>query len=290
MYWWLTWTWENLWLACKTCQAKSGRFPLIQHSPRLSTPNTSNYNGSFDLSQEEQMWLDPAVDSYQDHVRFEEVPPTGGWDWSATSTRGQQTIEDFKLNRVERTGFYERLKQHISRRLEPRVQNILTHITDNNIPRATDIWEALLREHCAFENRYQSEYLIPTWWYLKKAHQTHELGTHGLTLPPYPDQAPNPANHTPSTPPPLDDGMTWTSSQTGACRMHILFIKNSGRVPNARLDSAVLALCTSQPQTVTNLGKTLGRKEGAIRGALKRLRDKGDLQVRPQSRPHIYEP
>src|SRR5262249_40624656 len=67
LYWWLTYDWRNLLIACQVCnrQYKRDRFPLATGSPRAAGPND-------DLSAEIPLLLDPCFDDPMEHLLFHE--------------------------------------------------------------------------------------------------------------------------------------------------------------------------------------------------------------------------
>jgi len=102
-YWWLANSWENLLIACQSCNRKSlsaanksegqgpigkhNRFPLIDESKRVFTPST-------DLSVEQPLLLNPTFDDPISHLTFSDE----GLVFSETE-RGNATISILGLNR-----------------------------------------------------------------------------------------------------------------------------------------------------------------------------------------------
>lgn len=91
-YWWLSWEWENLYLACPVCiRAKGQMFPT--ESKRCQP---DSYGA--DLQSEKPLLLDPCLDNPFEHLVFRvngEVVPLN------KSQRGQTTINILNLNRDE---------------------------------------------------------------------------------------------------------------------------------------------------------------------------------------------
>lgn len=64
-YWWLAWTWDNLFFGCTSCNSgyKSTRFPLADGSPVARTLGDA-------IGDERPLLLDPSVDRPMDHIQF----------------------------------------------------------------------------------------------------------------------------------------------------------------------------------------------------------------------------
>jgi uncharacterized protein (TIGR02646 family) len=96
-YWWLTWTWVNLFFACPNCNrsAKNDRFPLANEENHLRPEDSPP-------GLEQPLLLDPASDDPTDHIQFR-PDATQADRWLATprggSRRGHQTIIVLDLNR-----------------------------------------------------------------------------------------------------------------------------------------------------------------------------------------------
>jgi uncharacterized protein (TIGR02646 family) len=95
-YWWLSWEWPNLYLACPECiQMKGRKFPTksLRAEPETKWP---------ELQAEEPLLLDPCLDNPSQHLIFEE---SGMIVSKEGSERGNVTIEVLELNR-ESLRFY----------------------------------------------------------------------------------------------------------------------------------------------------------------------------------------
>jgi len=89
-YWWLSWEWSNLYLACPVCiRAKGQNFPTDK-----SRAKADSYDEA--LLLENPVLLDPCIDDPSEHFLFDEsgkITPVQG------SKRGTVTINLLKLNR-----------------------------------------------------------------------------------------------------------------------------------------------------------------------------------------------
>lgn len=89
-YWWLAYTWDNLYPACAKCNKfKGGKFPVQgTRAPREASPTQ--------LAAEKRLLVDPFSDDPRQHLKFLEngsVVPL--------SSEGDVTIATFELNRTD---------------------------------------------------------------------------------------------------------------------------------------------------------------------------------------------
>lgn len=96
-YWWLAYTWENLFFVCSKCNSayKKNSFPLINKTARA-------FNKDDDLLQERPYLLDPEKDDPEQFIIYDytslkvPVPVSGANDYEG---RGRKTIEVLGLNK-----------------------------------------------------------------------------------------------------------------------------------------------------------------------------------------------
>ncbi|MCB9658505.1 MAG: hypothetical protein H6726_12730 [Sandaracinaceae bacterium] len=124
-YWWLAWTWENLFFACVSCNGvnrKGNWFPLAT-GERLSLPDAEQLrNGAgpaFEVHREDALLLDPAQDDASEHLRW--VPRDRRVLWErfryvlvAVTPRGQVTLERLGLALLE-----DEVNRHVRATLIP---------------------------------------------------------------------------------------------------------------------------------------------------------------------------
>jgi uncharacterized protein (TIGR02646 family) len=88
-YWWLTYSWSNLYLICQLCNmAKATRFPVIG--------KRAEYNVEASIEQEQTLLLDPCRDNPDQSLDF-----SGDGTVRALDERGQITIDVYTLNRPQ---------------------------------------------------------------------------------------------------------------------------------------------------------------------------------------------
>ena len=91
-YYWLTYCWDNLLMACPDCNTtKDTMFPLENPAQRARSHND-------DLTKECERFVNPTVEDPRDHIRFVEDLPV------ARTKRGCHTIEGLDLRRSALNG------------------------------------------------------------------------------------------------------------------------------------------------------------------------------------------
>lgn len=87
-YYWLAYSWDNLLLACRTCNSKFKRtfFPLANPGERARSHHD-------DVTKEHPLFVDPVSQDPRDHIRFDEDTP----EW--ITLEGRTTIDWLELRR-----------------------------------------------------------------------------------------------------------------------------------------------------------------------------------------------
>jgi uncharacterized protein (TIGR02646 family) len=150
-YWWLTWSWHNLFFSCPRCNDhghKGSYFPLRSGASEVSAPARPIIGelpaAAFDMSAEQPMLLDPAVDTFLDHIEW--VPSNTSlarrlWTWTprAHTERGQATIDLLKLAELA-----DELQHHLVSHVLPLVEEVERHIDGRRTLQAADSWKKVL--------------------------------------------------------------------------------------------------------------------------------------------------
>ena len=171
-YWWLAWSWENLFFSCPTCNSqkyKGNRFPLRRGSrelPAMSPPS----------ADEQALLLDPAEVDPLDHIRF--TPDIeGNWRPIGLTAEGRWTISILGLARPS-------LRGHQKRRVEA-IQNdhdytmALEALKRGDGDTARMHWTRAIARLLA----PSMEYLTLTWSVLDGAVPEEVRAQYGLELP-----------------------------------------------------------------------------------------------------------
>jgi hypothetical protein len=140
-YWWLAWTWENLFLACPTCNNffKKNRFPLRNGSSKLGSAQLDQPPGNEDI-----LLIDPSQTDPLDHISF--APSRSdrtGWGAVARTDQGHWTIAVLGLNK--RQGLQTK-RDAIAKDIEDGLDFIaVNNAIQGATPVDADKWSALLR-------------------------------------------------------------------------------------------------------------------------------------------------
>lgn len=176
-YWWLTWSWENLLFACPRCNDpghKANYFPLVpgtSEAPVPPRPVSSDLPVElFDLTCEQPLLLDPAIDTFLDHVRW--VPSNTHlarrlWTWSPDplTDRGRATIAILKLAELA-----DELQRYLVDHVLRGVEEIEQHLKGKRRLQAISSWNALLtllepdRDFTAATWCALTRWAEPTWF------------------------------------------------------------------------------------------------------------------------------
>lgn len=172
-YWWLAWSWENLFFACARCNGaltKANEFPLEDGTAALPLPARQAAlaidAASLDTSSERPLLLDPAQDDPMAHIIWQ--PSNVGDPWSALAwrpygvdRRGQRTIEVLALHGPHAGDVSMEIGRHLTTKME-RIRAALAA----NDPAARDAeWDEVLKLF-APEAPYRAAMYDACCWFL----------------------------------------------------------------------------------------------------------------------------
>ncbi|HRI65662.1 MAG TPA: hypothetical protein PK156_15550 [Polyangium sp.] len=189
-YWWLTWTWTNLYFSCPTCNDqghKANYFPLVKGtkpipSPKYPIPNPPP-SRIFDTSGEQPLLLDPADPNVDplDHIQW--IPnfrhlPRAQWVWEPDpiTVQGDATIRILKLKELA-----DAVQDHLKKCVLPSIEEIEKHLgaSPKRLKDARERWDKLLANTLAPE----SELSAATWCALEIWMPAKKRRENGLTEP-----------------------------------------------------------------------------------------------------------
>ncbi|MEZ4294438.1 MAG: hypothetical protein R3B70_05645 [Polyangiaceae bacterium] len=268
VYFWLTWSWDNLFIACSTCndpKHKGAEFELFDPSSRLSP-------GQLPPGDEQPKLLDPSDPTVQPvrHIEFKVV--AGRWlpVARAGNLRGDATVRAFGLDVGPIVDHYE---SHIEN-LRPRINDVRAAIASGN-PRAVSLaWDKLIGN--AFSRRQQFHGLM----YDVIASEIPEgiRAMWGLVLP-------EPGNNLPPDPPVQDRRV---AAHEDLPERIVLEVRALGSRPGAvERDEVIAILCAHRPHTCAELAAILEREEDYLLRVLQALHAAGRLVF---TQPHYHTP
>jgi hypothetical protein len=140
-YWWLAWTWENLFFACNDCnrEHKRDQFPLeVGGAPLVAEQSPPG--------EEQPLLLDPtdrAVEPTTEIVfRRSVVAGRERWAPYGTTPRGRRTIEVCGL---DRPGLLTLYASHVNGQVRPRLEIFLGAARSNDARDVVPAWGRLQR-------------------------------------------------------------------------------------------------------------------------------------------------
>ncbi|MEO5338948.1 MAG: HNH endonuclease [Magnetococcus sp. MYC-9] len=125
-YFWLTYEWSNLVLACDTCNGKkSNKFPIAGIRVAAPPPSREDWHPrSATMSDEQPLLLNPEVDNPADHLVFS---PDGQISAKGDDQRGRVTIKVCELDREQltlaRKEKVDKLRSRLNRQLLRFIEN-----------------------------------------------------------------------------------------------------------------------------------------------------------------------
>jgi uncharacterized protein (TIGR02646 family) len=168
-YWWLTWTWENLFFACDQCNMtgnKGSRFPIDSGTQRVGAPvqpvSDPIPQVYYDTTGEHTLLVDPRRDDPLKHLRWipvDRTKPRGTWTWTidGRDLRGAMTIEVLGLTaRIDEVNrhlaairlLWKQIENHLIAGRSQEAQNcwldaVQTYVYDPKQPFRNAAWCAL---------------------------------------------------------------------------------------------------------------------------------------------------
>lgn len=250
-YWWLTWSWDNLFLTCGTCNTiKNDHYPLLDHSIPLAI-------GEPPPGHERPALVDPALEDPRLHIRFAprpdpENPGERRWEPHPLTDRGDHTIRALGLH----DDLLDNYRDHAEGLLHP--EGPLAGLRADAIAGKDiiDPWRRLVLGALQPKQPYRS--------------LTHDILTafrdalradHGIELPPIPTIA----DHRPPPPPaPLFAPDPTLDDWPHPIHLHIRLARNN-QTTDTECRRAVFAVLTHRPQTREQLAALFHKTPETIR-------------------------
>lgn len=261
-YWWLAWTWQNLFFACNRCNngAKKTWFPLDVGSTRLA-------EGDAPPGRERGLLIDPSEDEPLDHIEFY-FNHLGKWAPRGVTPRGRETVARLKLEAL-----VDRYTSWVEDYLSHPVDGLVEAIANDDASSVQRAWTLL-----------QSSRLGPThpfralsWSYVGSRLSVSELARFGLALE-------RPATSAPHSEMSVADyACLWTSPDP--VRDAVLSL--GARATAGAWDHSLTALCRHAPQTLDTIVAMTGRTRRTVAHRVGDLVRRGVLAA-DGGQPQVY--
>lgn len=188
-YWWMAWTWENLFFSCNRCNysgSKGNKFPVRAGTLRIQAPATPCPAAipaiHYDLSTESALLVNPREDNPFDHLQWALVDRAAhprNWRWTIVGQddKGDMTIDVFKLGQR-----IDQVNDHLEVVKEAR-ENIENYLALGSIQNAIATWDRAITNYiCDPSKPFRSA----VWWALNDIYPPPDQMRHGFTQPPIP--------------------------------------------------------------------------------------------------------
>ncbi|MGJ7538568.1 MULTISPECIES: hypothetical protein [unclassified Variovorax] len=168
-YWWLTWTWSNLYFTCDDCNKtgrKGSRFPIELNSQRVVSPNRPIANlipvVHYEIAAERRLLVDPRVDEPLDHLEWmpvDRTKPQRTWRWTVVGRdpRGEMTIRVLGLLARD-----DEINNHL-RPLKLLWVEVSKHLAAARWADAREAWDGMVE---AFVETSDQPFRAAAWWAL----------------------------------------------------------------------------------------------------------------------------
>ncbi len=277
-YWWLTWSWRNLWISCAQCQAKAADFKLMPASERLQAPEIDDSaEDAFKLWLEQSKLLDPALDQPDEHIRIELQQSTRRWVWAPVpgSVRGAYTLRTLGL--TTREGRRDCRNHHLQNRVIPDCKALLEVLSTSS---AQERWKRI-------EDRYLLADVIwhvASLYCVKHFYHQHDLDEFGLHMPPYPDDAPSPSSTWSIELDIPDDRPDWL---TGRALWWVRYITAKNNPPKKDVKQAIVEICRLKSLTYKDIADAISRSKQTVGKYVRELSEAGHVSVDERSKPFV---
>jgi hypothetical protein len=245
-YWWLAWSWENLFYSCSACNTayKGTKFPLEPGSSRLdemAQPPAS----------EGALLIDPSTVDPLDHIRF--APDrSDGWGPIPLTDQGRWTIAVLSLHK--RQGLRTHWKRCANQiKHDPDFTAALDAISQRKDDAVPAPWSRALARLL----HANSDFLALRWCVFNHYVPESDRQALGLSLP-------RPGRRASRAPKPLFEARPELDTFTEAAQIRVRAM--GGRATTAEaVKTLIVDLCSEVPMDVATLANVLRREPGTVR-------------------------
>lgn len=191
-YWWLTWTWSNLYFSCDECNRngrKGNRFPIRPNTVRAAAPVGPLANplpkAMMRMGAEQHLLVDPRLDDPLDHLQWAPVDcrlPKRIWTWTVG---GLDDKGDMMIKALELEYRLDEVNLHL-RGLRDQWEEIEEHIRDNRLPNARRAWDRAVGTYV--DNKAQP-FRGAAWWAMEALCPAVERQKYGFRHPAVPSNS-----------------------------------------------------------------------------------------------------
>lgn len=265
-YWWLAWTWENLFFACVSCNSpgrKGNRFPLAPGAAPCATGVAAEGPPGVPLDERAQL-VDPSREDPIDAIVFVEE----GDDWKPTGRagdrRGRDTVAMLHLD--DRDALLGKYRHHVDVTMAPYLDAVDAAFDIEDGEALSLAWRRLVASMLL--NR-RSVFRALSYDVIAARYDEATRAEHDLPLP-------RPGRATEESTPSVDCEAPHLDGLPERARWLVRAIgpPNSNGRSTARA-AAVEALCAHTPQTVETLAGYITCTSTVVRAALGGLIDSG---------------
>lgn len=185
-YWWLTWTWTNLYFTCDECNRsghKGSRFPIEPGTSRVQMPPSPVQDPIpsqfYDLESERNLLIDPRCDDPFDHLEWtpiDRTKPPLQWSWTVTGrdSRGSMTIDVLGLMERE-----DEVNRHL-KAITLIWNQIAGHLIAFRLTEAQQCWDDLVT---TYVDDPKQPFRAAAWWALDSLCDQTTQRDHGFRCP-----------------------------------------------------------------------------------------------------------
>lgn len=275
-YFWLAWSWENLFFSCGSCNGpgiKGNLFPLLVPSTMLPVPprvlERTWPREHFDREREKAMLVDPSREDPMDFIQWSPQNPDADWKnlrWIPMNRdpekRGDATIDILGL----RQDLPEQVSANIRVHIVPKMTKLQAYWNAGDRQRAVDVWDDVEKIFDA-----GMPYLAATYdaleWFLEQMGLTDLHAFIGRNL-----NALRPGARE-------DEIPSVDIPDHSACASLPVDLVLRIRAEQWTADNAVLALCSHTAwDDIAILAQVLGYAESTVYGAAMALVREGRIQ------------
>lgn len=188
-YWWMAWTWENLFFSCNRCNyagSKGNKFPIRSGTQRMPPPAVpcpvSIPAVHYDCSVESSLLVNPREDNPLVHLQWAVVDRTAHpkrWKWTiiGRDDKGDMTIDVFNLGQR-----IDQVNKHLQVVRDARA-HIENYLNLGSIQHAKNTWDQVVASYVCDPSQ---PFRNAVWWALNDIYSQQDQIRFDFISPPTP--------------------------------------------------------------------------------------------------------